>query len=43
MKSDWTEHSKQLKWFSSGLHNKIIWEFIKICLPKFVIFNAPYA
>ena len=24
VKSGWTEHSKQLKWFSPGLHNKII-------------------
>jgi len=30
---------KKLKRFSPGLHNKIIKDFIKICLPKFVIFK----
>ena len=30
---------KKLKGFSPGLHNKIIKDFIKICLPKFVIFE----
>jgi len=25
------------------LHNKIIYEFIKICLPKFGTFNVPIA
>jgi len=38
-----TEQStvNNLKSFFPGLlHNKIIWEFIKICLPKFDTFNA---
>jgi len=30
---------KQLKGFSPGLHNKITQDFIKTCLPKFVIFK----
>jgi len=30
---------KQLKEFSPGLHNKSILDFIKLCLPKFVIFK----
>ena len=31
---------KQLKGFSPGIHNKIIKDFIKICMPKFVIFKT---
>ena len=30
---------KQFEGFSPGLHNKIIQDLIKFCLPKFVIFK----